>query len=116
MGSNPIVSAQYLASDSLPLVLRSLASALPFKSENVLVAFHSDLGHHRSVAMAELFAQVCVEAGLSAQIAHLCGNTWGESQHSCGGCINCKPDASRHLHHQNCQEFLRQLDSERRWV
>ncbi len=100
VGSHPSVTAKYLTSEnqwSLSWGLKALVSELPFKSEAVLVAFHCDRVHRRSISMAELFAHVCVEAGLTAQFTHLCHASWAQSHDRSGSCIECLADTSSNL-------------------
>ena len=91
------------------MVLSELVSQLPFRSTENLVAFHSHLGQHRSVAMAELFAGVCTEAGLTTQLTHVCCSHWSQSRTGCGGCKDCQPDAPGKLRSANRDAFVQAL-------
>ena len=112
IGSHPQVTADYLSAKNRPnlsAVLEELVSQLPFRSEEALVAFYSDRGVHRSISMAELFTGVCILAGLTAQVTHLCYSHWGESATGCTGCKECLADAPSKLRSQNHLAFLEAL-------
>ena len=76
-----------IQNDVDPVTLAQEGGGRHDRPKQHIVAFYSNAGEHRSVALAALFAQYAENKGCKVDIRHICSSLW--SRRSCGQCSLC---------------------------